>query len=172
MHKAENESDSSYAFQREHAEERRVGHVEATKNGGICLARAWRRERYQLKEKSSSNSCFPGTSAQRRSATRHGEHHRNARRPYAGHRDAATPWRFDSSLSSSSRCCAAQTLFSVGVEQRSVRDDDGTGQQCVETPQNPGSNDLKKKNENDMKMIILRNVMSCTNSRMIRDTII
>jgi len=36
----------------------------------------------------SSNSCSPGTSAQRRSATRHGEHHRNARRPYAGHRDA------------------------------------------------------------------------------------
>lgn len=40
---------------------------------------------------SSSDSWSPGTSAQRRSATRHGEHHRNARRPYAGHRDAATP---------------------------------------------------------------------------------
>jgi len=43
-------------------------------------------ERYE--KHTSSNSCSPGTSAQRRSATRHGEHHRNARRPYAGHRDA------------------------------------------------------------------------------------
>lgn len=37
--------------------------------------------------------CVPGTSAERRSATRHGEHHRNARRLYAGHRDADAPPR-------------------------------------------------------------------------------
>lgn len=38
-----------------------------------------------------SDFYSPGTSVERRSATRHGEHHRNAGRPYAGHRDALAP---------------------------------------------------------------------------------
>lgn len=65
--------------------------------------------------KTSSNSCSPGISAQRRSATRHGEHHR----------DAATPWRFGSCLPSSSRCCAALRcpLGIVGIRQRRTRED-------------------------------------------------
>lgn len=50
--------------------------------------RVSRRRRREPRKDASSNSCSPGISAQRRSATRHGEHHRNARRPYAGHRDA------------------------------------------------------------------------------------
>jgi len=44
MHKVENESDSSYAFQREHAEKLRVVYVEATKNESVCREGMTKRE--------------------------------------------------------------------------------------------------------------------------------
>lgn len=99
----------SCASQREDAEKR---DREATERERIRWARDG--ERKHVAE-TSSNSCSPGTSAQRRSATRHGEHHR----------DAATPWRFGSCPPSSSRCCAALRcpLGIAGIRQRRTRED-------------------------------------------------
>lgn len=114
MHRVRNEGDSSRVPARPSARTRRNAIEKRWCDGEWAnTVGAWWRERHV--DETSSNSCSPGISAQRRSATRHGEHHR----------DAATPWRFGSCPPSSSRCCAALRcpLGIIGIRQRRTRED-------------------------------------------------